>query len=258
MSRGYPKTAGPQIRETNMNYKICFSISMAVFGLASIGSAATMNCTPSSVTVGTTAASYGGGSLFYPGPTTGGGPIVCGNVTFSDFQVFDAAMPTSTGAPFVLLSGTYTDSTTTLSFNPNLNNASVNQDIHLLFSVSSTSAILSVGLSNGGSLASGISERLCSGAIDPFSGVCSGGTTLTTVTAAGGATVLGVLSTPSTTFQVYKDIGHPAGGEITGFSQTFTAGAVSAADSKVPEPATFAMLGGGLTFLALIRRKKVA
>jgi len=80
---------------------------------------------------------------------------------------------TCTCGHFVLLSGTYDGSSATLAFNPNLNNASVNQDLHLLFNVFSTSPIITIGLTNGGSTNSGIQERLCSGSIDPFSGVCA-------------------------------------------------------------------------------------
>jgi hypothetical protein len=223
---------------------------MALVGLATTASAASMPCTPQSTTLTMTAAVYSGG-LSFPGSTSGAS-VVCGDITFSNFQVFDAAPSTSTGSPFVLLSGTYDGSSATLAFNPNLNNASVNQDVHLLFNVVSTSPLITIGLANGGSTSSAITERLCSGSIDPFSGVCSGGTQLASLTAAGGVTTTAVLTVPSTSFNVYKDIGHPAGGEMTGFSQTFTA------QTGVPEPATFAMLGGGLLVLALARRKKLA
>src|SRR6476646_1143249 len=230
---------------------------MALVGLATTASAASLPCTPQSTTLTMTAAVYSGG-LFFPGTVTGGGPVVCGDITFNNFQVFDAAPSTSTGSPFVLLSGTYDGSSATLAFNPNLNNASVNQDVHLLFNVFSTSPIITIGLTNGGSTNSGIQERLCSGSIDPFSGVCSGGTQVASLTAAGGVTTTAVLTVPSTSLNVYKDIGHPAGGEMTGFSQTFTTAPVSAVESgAVPEPATFAMLGGGLLALALARRKKL-
>lgn len=238
--------------------KFYFAISVALLRLVTTGSAATLNCTPSIMTLTTTTATYDGGDQFYPGPITNAGSVVCGDVTFSNLQAFDAAPPTSTGAPIVLLSGTYNGSMTTLIVNPNLNDASVNQDIHLLFSVSSTSSILRVTVGNGGSTKSGISETLCSESVSPFSGLCSGGATLASLTAAGGVTTSADLTMPSTSFDVYKDIGHPAGGELTGFSQTFTSGAVSRASDTVPEPATFAMLGGGLLALGLVRWKKVA
>ncbi len=232
--------------------KIFFTMSATLIGLASSLSAASL-CTPSSATLTTTTATYlGGPGTLYPGTTSGTTSISCGTVTFSNFQVFDAAPSTSTGAPFVLLSGTYDAGTTSLSFNPNLNNANVFQDIHVLFTVSSTTPITGVGLMNGGSLNSGINERLCSGSVDPFSGVCSGGTTLANLTAPGNVTVNTAVSPAATSFTVYKDVGHPTGGELTGFTQTF------ATSQAVPEPTTFAMLGGGLLLFALARRKKSA
>ncbi len=232
--------------------KIFFTMSATLIGLASSLSAASL-CTPSSATLTTTTATYlGGPGTLYPGTTSCTTSISCGTVTFSNFQVFDAAPSTSTGAPFVLLSGTYDAGTTSLSFNPNLNNANVFQDIHVLFTVSSTTPVTTVGLMNGGSVNSGINERLCSGSVDPFSGVCSGGTTLANLTAPGNATVSTSVSPAATFFTVYKDIGHPTGGELTGFTQTF------ATSQAVPEPTTFAMLGGGLVLFALARRKKSA
>jgi hypothetical protein len=228
--------------------KVLLAISVTLIGLVGTASAASL-CTPTVTTLTTTQATYTGGLLFPGTSSGGGGPIVCGAVTFSNFQVFDAAPSTSTGSPFVLLSGTYDGATTTLSFNPNLNNASVNQDIHVLFSVSSTSPIIGAGLMNGGSTNSGINERFCSGSVDPFSGVCSGGTQLGALSAPGGVSASSTVAPAATSFTVYKDVGHPATGELTGFTQTFTT-------QGVPEPATFAMLGGGLVLFALARRKK--
>ncbi len=83
------------------------SLSVALFGLVTTAGAATLNCAPSSVTLTAATASYAGGSLFYPGTMPNASSVVCGDVTFSNFQVFDAAPPTSTGQPMVLLSGTY-------------------------------------------------------------------------------------------------------------------------------------------------------
>src|SRR6476646_10084996 len=104
LSRDGPE--GQPHPEDHLKNKLCFSISMAMVGIATIASAATMPCTPQSTTLTMTASVYSGG-LFFPGTVSGGGPVVCGDITFNNFQVFDAAPSTSTGSPFVLLSGTY-------------------------------------------------------------------------------------------------------------------------------------------------------
>ncbi len=233
------------------------SISLSLF-VASTLSAAPVGCTDSPTGVLATVAAPG----VIPAPSTA--TVTCGPVTFSMFQAQDASGGTTTGLNVNEVGSSFDAATgqAVLGFNPGfVSNAA--QDIHLLFRITSTTPISAADLRLGGSGAI-INERLCTGPTDLSSGVCLGSTQLAVLTAASGGTQtvgftsgVGGSATTATTLFGFKDIGKAAGTasaatELTSVGQSFQ----TTATAGVPEPATFAMLGGGLLLFALARRKK--
>lgn len=219
-------------------------------------SAAPVGCTDAPTGVLATVAAPG----VIPTPSTT--TVTCGPVTFSMFQAQDASGGSTTGLNVSEAGSSFDPATgqAVLGFNPGfVSNAA--QDIHLLFKVTSTTPLSAADLRVGGTGAA-ITERLCTGATDLSSGLCLGSTQLAVLTANSGGTQtiaftsgVGGSATTTTSLFGYKDIGKVAGTataptELTSVGQSFqtTAG--------VPEPATFAMLGGGLLLFALARRKK--
>ncbi len=203
-------------------------------------------------------------------PAISSSTVTCGPVTFSLFRAQDASGGTTTGLTVNESGSTYDPSTGTavLGFNPGFVASTTFQDIHLMFNVTSSQPISAADLRTGGS-GSIITERLCTGQNDFASGICMGGSTqlgvltaasgqINTITLTAGA---GGPATTTTSLWAFKDIGKSAGAtgsgncsptcptELTSVGESFTV-------SAVPEPATFAMLGGGLLLFALARRKR--
>ncbi|GAC1699948.1 MAG: hypothetical protein NVS9B4_00360 [Candidatus Acidiferrum sp.] len=184
--------------------------------------------------------------------------VTCGPVLFTNFRSIDSSGGTTTGNPVSLVAGASNfDSATgiaTLSFNPNYQLLTTMQDTHLLFDVRSAQTINRAGLMVGGAGVGGIDERLCAGSsanIDVGSGVCiNGAQQLASLAAVLGGTSSVPLSTPSSAFGVFKDIGTK--GLLTGVSETFHT------DGNVPEPVTSGLVGLGLTAVILIRRRRSA
>jgi hypothetical protein len=184
-------------------------------------------------------------------PTGFGGPsIVCGPMTFSNWQEI-AAGGNALNAALNLISPSTFDTTTgtaVLALNPNF--VVPPDDSHLFFTVTSTTPIVSVDLGVGG-MFSGIVERICTGAINAADGTCVGGLSaqLGSLSAQSGSSSVVTLSTPSTSFTVFKDIGTTApGGQLTSFSES--------ASTPIPEPVSMALLGGGLALLGFARWRR--
>jgi hypothetical protein len=151
--------------------------------------------------------------------------------------------------PLSLVSPSYWDAAlgiANLSFNPNFGLQAV-QDIHLYFTVTSTVPITAIDLGVGGT-SSSITERACTGGLDPGTGNCVGSTLAVGTNFSGLPDQVLPLSTPSMSFQIFKDVNKGANGELTSFSQSFS----------VPEPASLSLIGIGLFGLGFFRRKRRA
>lgn len=178
-------------------------------------------------------------------PVDGTTVVVCGGLTFDNFEVVN---PTG-GATGLIDITQYTDTgcgtEICISFNPNLQ---ANQDEALEFEV--TGGISDIDMSVGGQNAS-ITETACTVPV-PTSGIdlgiCPSGDILGQITVSSGEANQPVFSTPfSTTSPVYifKDINTGSGGALSEFTQSF----------QTPEPVSMVLLGSGLLALGLLRRR---
>jgi hypothetical protein len=178
--------------------------------------------------------------------------FVCdlGPYEFSNFLWTDAAL--NGGGPVVITNAiTGPNSVYSLVFAPNLG-ASVVEDLHLTFLVSSINGIASVyqtALSaTGTGSGSHVEERGCTVPIPQLTGTCSG-TSLYDYTAFAGQTInltplaanVGV-----STLYIFKNINSDPRGSLTSFTESFQA----------PEPATMGMFGAALLGLGLFRRRR--
>jgi len=186
----------------------------------------------------------------------GAGPsITCytSNITFSNFSYANEA---NDPTPLITLlnpqptQGTAcSGASVCLGLNPNLIGAGV-QDLHLVFEVTSTTAITSVTLADtGGTAPDGISEHICdSTGVSLSTGTCNG-TQLASMAVNNNSTASATLSTPETTIWVWKDINVGNNGHLSAFTQGFNNGSV------VPEPMTLSMMGLGLLGLGVLGRR---
>jgi hypothetical protein len=194
----------------------------------------------------------------YMAPPTGSPVVDCGPLEFSNFQAVNQG-GAAVGLAFNYVSPSTWDSATgtvSIAFNPFFNvAASPNvEDIHLFFDVTANAGWSIVGVD--GSISgtnSSYSEYACAGA-GGYAGI--GGCTTATlasfsITSGDPATAIMPI-TASQSLGIYKDILTLGPGHLTGFGQTYEV------TGTTPEPATFAMLGGGLVLLAFARRRKKA
>lgn len=218
------------------------SLFIALVIALGTANATPMYCTPPTTT---TLATVGG-------PPTGAS-LNCGGVVFGNFTITDAGNSPSAFLVYVvdtvnILNGSRYDPATggiTLAFNPNLNNNLVAQDVHITFNVSSALPIISVGGSAG---ITGIQEIVCSGLNSVgMSGNCLAGSTQLGAIAFP-PTATAILGANNGQVSIWKDAAHAAGTALSGFTETYNV--------AVPEPATFALFGGGLLLFALARRKR--
>jgi PEP-CTERM motif len=220
----------------------CCMLAM-VFLVAGSVNAAPIDCAPAAPFIVTTV------SASYDPNGFGGASFSCGPVTFSNWQAVDASGGNTTGLPLALVSPSYWDAAlgvVGLSFNPNFGLPAV-QDIHLYFTLASSVPITAIDLGVGGT-SSSITERACTGGIDPGSGNCLGSTLAAGSNFSGMPDIVLPLSTPSTTIEIFKDINKGMNGELTSFTQSFT--------SSVPEPASLSLIGLGLFGLGFFGRKR--
>lgn len=226
-------------------------------------SAAPVACTPSG-NPAVTLAVVGGA------PT--GATITCGNVVFSNFVATDFG--NASGDAFTYgqgtlgaNDGTWYDPTTgiiNLAFNPNFSNNMSPQDIHLTFNATASGNWVLFGVDGTiGGQGAHYTETVCNGVNNAGSPCTNNATQLAQFSVyssnLGGPTSYGPVAfagnATATSISVFKDIGAITVGDqrptLTAMSQSF-----EFRISGVPEPATFAMLGGGLLVLAIARRRK--
>jgi hypothetical protein len=183
-------------------------------------------------------------------PVTSGTVIMCGGLTFDNFQVLH---PTggSAGMVDILSAGLDAAGEIDLTFNPNLGPS---QDEQLLFAV--WGGITQIDMSVAGNLAS-VTERACANAIPTmgdFADLCTNAAGTAVVAPLAQISVDSNESAVSGTFTgtspvyIFKDIQtEDPNGQLTEFTQTF--------QPSVPEPVSTVLLGSGLLALGLLRRK---
>ena len=223
-----------------MKRLLWLSLFIALAFALGTANATPMYCTPPTTT-----------TMATDGVAPTGLTINCNGVVFSNFTITNATNAAGASLAYVvgtpianILMGSYWDGgTIVLAFNPNLNNNAVTQDVHITFNVSSASPISMVGGSAG---VQGVQEIICSGLNNvSTSGACLSGSPIGMISYPPTASVK--LGANNGQLSVWKDGSHAPGFALSGFTQTF---------QVVPEPATFALFGGGLLLFALARRKK--
>lgn len=206
----------------------------------SVASAATINCN----------VSPNAPPVFVPGsptPTVVTCDVYGTNVIFDQFEV----IPATPGAPSQFsLNQAFFDTvanTIYLQFNPSLSNG---LDSYLYFRVSSSAALLTgVDMTVSGANAT-VTELVCSDPINRLTNVCNPGTTLANFAVSSGQSGDVLFNSAQSTIYIYKNVlttQPPPTSELSSFTQSF---------HVVPEPATFALLGGGLVAFALYRRRR--
>ena len=183
-------------------------------------------------------------------PVTSGTVIMCGGLTFDNFQVLHATGGAA-GTIDILSAGLDAAGEIDLTFNPNLGPS---QDEQLLFAV--WGGITQIDMSVAGNLAS-ITERACANATPTtgdFADLCTNAAATAVAAPLAQISVDSNESAVSGTFTgtspvyIFKDIQtEDPNGQLTEFTQTF--------QPSVPEPVSTVLLGSGLLALGLLRRK---
>jgi hypothetical protein len=247
-----PEKGQPQKEGDNLKRVLWLSLlTMLVLAVGTLSATPVACATAPVVQVATV-------SNTYMTPPTGSPVIDCGPLVFSNFQAVNAG-GAAVGLAFDYVSPATWDAATgtvLVSFNPffNVPAAPGVEDIHLFFDVTANAGSMITGVdgSIGGSNSS-YNEIVCSGA-GGYNG--SGGCTTTqlaTFTIGSGEPPTAIMPVAaSQSVGIYKDILTLGPGHLTGFGQTYEV------TGTTPEPATFAMLGGGLVLLAFARRRKKA
>lgn len=221
------------------------------------------------VTCGIAASSYAAPCGQFAPPPPGTGPVgispnigapgsngfscSIGGLTFDNFVVIGAA-----GTPpfeVDLVGASVIGNTVYLTFNPNLGNPTVNEDIFFYFRV--TGGVNQIDLSgvspsSQGASQPSIGEIACPAAIpmpgQPGANTCAPGTQLAALTVfAGGAAQTSPVFPLTSPLYIFKDIQTPAGTVMSSFTESFV--------TNVPEPMSFAFLGAGLLALGILRRR---
>lgn len=142
-----------------------------------------------------------------------------------------------------------------LTFNPNLGNAEMPEDIYFYFTVRGgvTQIDLSgVSLPGSGTSQPSIGEVACASPI-PMPGeaganLCPEGTQRAALTVfAGAAGQSSSTFTNTSPLYIFKDIQTPAGTVMSSFTQSFTT-------TQAPEPISLILMGSGLLGLGILRR----
>lgn len=176
--------------------------------------------------------------------------FACGGLDFSDFSVMAAApgtVPTVT-----LVSSQATNDDVVLLFNPALNGATGHQDLFLYFTISG-GPIADLHVTVGGTGAT-VEETACSA--PTVNNVCTEGTRIANFAGfspPNGTATAGLEKPIIGTTYVFQDIGVESGGSLESFTDRFQIS--SGGESKVPEPASILLIGGGVLAFCFVRRK---
>lgn len=190
--------------------------------------------------------------------TPGSNGFFCtiGGLTFDNFVVIGAA-----GTPpfqVDLVTAATSGNTVFLTFNPNLGNPTVAEDIYFYFRV--TGGVTQIDLSGVSPPSSGMSqpsvgEIACSSPI-PMPGnaganVCPAGTQRAALTVFAGAPAqFSPTFAVTNPLYIFKDIQTPVGTVMSSFTESFT--------TAIPEPISFLLMGSGLLGLGIFRRYRKA